>query len=54
MELNFLIAFVVLAGLVFLFMIGIIVFAGVIEGRLPPEKQGRPYPEGRPKDYRNH
>jgi hypothetical protein len=35
-------------------MMGIIAFAGVIEGRLPPEKQGRPYSGGRPKDYRNH
>lgn len=45
MEIAFLIGFIGLAGLVFLFMIGIIVFAGVIEGRLPPEKQGRPYPQ---------
>lgn len=49
MEMTLLLGFIAAAGLVFLFMIGIIVFAGVIEGRLPPEKQERPYPQGGPR-----
>lgn len=54
MEIGFLLALLAVLGLIFLGMMGIVFFSGVIEGRLPPEKQGRPYSGARPKDYRNH
>jgi hypothetical protein len=44
----FLIALLVAAAAIYLLMIGIILLAGVIEGRLPPKLQKRPYPEAHP------